>query len=179
MSSDAPVVFSLDANDVFGVLAASENINAAIKGLLKRQQTPDPVGVRFMKDLKAAFSSPRSEAAKTLIAQGLPRAAPYLIALGAHAYADVVERVSAPIIEEFADDFNATYQANSGSNAVTVSDEKEFSRIMREAIGRIENALSQIQSPSGTNPSAFMRAVMISAIFEPGVIDAGYDRGLF
>lgn len=183
MSNEAADVFSLDPNDVFKTLAASANINAAIKGLLKRQQNPDPTGVRFMKDLKAAFSAPRGAAAEALIAKSLPRFAPYLIALGAHAHADIVERVSGPIIEEYADAFNATYQATPGgvpssTSSVSVSDEKNFSRIMKAAITRIEAELVGVDNSSEATPSAFMRAVLISAIFEPGVIDAGYDRGL-
>ncbi len=180
-TNDRPegTIFSYSAEDALAALRAAPNVNSAIKNFLKRQVQQDPQGARFVKDLKTILSSPRDEPALAFIEKHLSRFSPHLLAVGAYAFNEVVEKVSSGVVQNYADKFNETYQHSDQvadgveASNIKVTNEADFSKIMKEAVAMVESNLREQDQES-----PFLRAILLNAIFEPPVLEAGYDRGL-
>jgi hypothetical protein len=158
-------VYEFNTEQVFAAFNKAPNINAAIKNYLKRWATNQgPEAARFAKDLREVMTGRAPEAAKALIDKNLSKRRDTLLAIGACAHAELIDQVTAAIIEQYADDFNATYSA--AGESITVNKERDFEAIVEKALAQIEKLLAAQELPD----SKFLKAIAVSAIFEPAVL---------
>jgi hypothetical protein len=166
-------VFSFSSEDVVGTLKKSANINSAIKNFLKRQAAQGgESSARFAKDLRDVLLSKQEAGALTFVDRNVEKFSPHLLAIGAYAHAELVDKVAGKIVTKYADDFNSTYTSN--GEEIKVSNQTKFNSIMKNAASEIGADLEE----SGFADSQFLRAIVLNAIFEPPVLKAGVEEGL-
>jgi hypothetical protein len=166
-------VFSFSSQDVVETLKKSSNINSAIKNFLKRQAAQGgESSARFAKDLRDVLLAKQDTGALLFIDKNSEKFSPHLLAIGAYAHAELVDKIAGKIVTKYADDFNTTYSSN--GEEVKVSNQTKFNSIMKNAASEIGADLEE----SGFAESQFLRAIVLNAIFEPPVLRAGVEEGL-
>jgi len=158
-------VYDFNAAQVVDALSKASNINAAVKSYLKRQASSQGAeAARFAKTLREVLQSGNSERATSFIAKHLEVQRGALLSVGACAHAEVIESVTAKVIEKYADDFNMTYELD--GEEIKVTKPKEFEKISQQAIAMIDAHLKE-QDLAG---SSFVKAIAVSALFDGKVL---------
>ena len=155
----------LDYNveDVVSVFDASPNVNAAIKGFIKREVTKGDPGGKLAKSLAQVLASKDNDRITGFINKHKDENAGYLFAIGGYAHLEFITIISEQIVDNYAEDFNETYESDGTECKVT--NKAEFKKIAGAALKEIDEAIDNAELPE--NP--FMKNVVYNAIFEDAV----------
>jgi hypothetical protein len=156
----------METVEIVEVLKSAKNLNAALKNLMKREGDNNPDVVAFAKDMRARISGAKWNGIEDFIQRSMERNRQgYFLGLARYAFADVIDPLVEEIIEQFADDFNATYERS--EEGVTVVSPDRFREIVSQVSSMADNALKQADIPV----NAYSRATMFATVFESDVLE--------
>ncbi|MCB0340218.1 MAG: hypothetical protein KDD53_11470 [Bdellovibrionales bacterium] len=153
------------AQDAFECLSKAKNFNAAVKGFLKREVQGNADVGRFAKQVRDFVVKGREEPFVEFVKKQRQNAEWYLYALGSYAFFDFISEVSEAVFDEYAQEFNATYDIDNG--AVSFKDKSKFESIARQALELIDTQLKGSEYPK----SDFMRNVLLTSVFDRALMD--------
>ena len=152
------------SSEVVEAIHSAPNVNSALKNFLRNEiQKGDPAA-KFVKKLRTLASAKSSEALQSFIDQSLPKFEKHLFVIARYAHGNAVAEISSAIVENFAEDFNATFEKK--GDGVEVLNKEKFSEIVSQVVKNIESRLEQGSLPQG----GFMKSLMLDWIFEPEVL---------
>lgn len=149
--------------EIVTALKSCPNINAAIKTILKREVGNDQKLARFIKDLRDACLASQPERLNGFITKHIESHAPLFLSITRYGHFAVVDKITAPIIEKYADEFNTTYE--NLENSIKIKDSTKFTKIAREVVGTFPEKLKE----HGLPDSKFMREVLVTTLFDANV----------
>ncbi|MCB0317598.1 MAG: hypothetical protein KDD56_02495 [Bdellovibrionales bacterium] len=152
-------------DDAVKVFTASENLSAAIKNFVKREAVGDELGKKIAKNLSQALASEDSERIDGFIKKHKQDNGAYLFAIAGYAHFEFISIVSEQIVDNYADEFNKSYEIKEGE--FNYLNENEFKKIASSALKDIDEAIDNAELPA--NP--FMKNVVYNAIFDSAVLD--------
>ncbi len=148
--------------------SGAKNLNAALKNFLKREAQADPSIERFAKDFRAAASAVRPAAAalaiQAFIKKNHPAKELYFAAVARYAYPELFEATIGSIHQEYAEEFNRTYQTT--EQGINVVDRAKFQSIIKQVRARVEAALTGAGLPCNN----FLTNSFFLGIFEANVL---------
>ena len=154
--------------EIVQAFSGAKNLNAALKNFLKREAQADPSVERFAKDFRAALSAVRPAAAalsmQAFIKKNHPTKELYFAAVARYAYPELFEATIGSVHEEYAEEFNRTYQAT--DQGVNVTDRPKFQAIIKQVRKKVEAALVGAGLPCNN----FLTNSFFLGIFEPNVL---------
>ena len=156
--------------DAVAVLMKAPNLNSALKNFLKREiKAGDPAG-RFIKDLKSLSSSIQIKPFEDYVAQSRPAFDNHLLVIGKYAQVDQVNNIVGLIVEQYAEDFNSSYQTEElaeGAQKIAVTDKPKFEKIVKAAV----DIISKEQATAGYPDSNFFKNLVLLSVFDRPVLD--------
>lgn len=151
--------------DVVSALKSCPNINAALKNLLKKDIQANKELARVVKDLRDICQAPKNEQRLEAFVDRHIKKYPHIFqAVVRYGHFDKIDAITAPAIEQHAEQFNATYQNQEQS--ITITDRKRFDSIASQVISDFRKQLTGQQLPSDD----FMLSVLITTLFDPQVV---------
>ena len=156
-------MFAAEIEEVLEVFRTARNTNAAIKKILKQEVKRGSPEERFFKDFRNAVMSPRAaEATEFFIRRHYPAGERYFMVIAGYVHDEAMVDISSRIIDQYAEEFNETYEQRDSDIEVRNSERFEsLARAALEMIGLGEHNLPQ---------NAFMKNVLINRLFTPEVI---------
>ena len=151
-------------------LALAHQPNSALKNFLKQEvQKGDPVA-KFVKALKGVLAKKKKEAISEFVNKYHEKyQAPFFV-LSRYLHSVPLGEVAEGIVDKYADEFNETYETSGDS--ITVKNDAEFMRIVKDAVAQIESGLSERDLPS----TPFMKNLLIDWIFDEAVAKEVFER---
>lgn len=144
--------------------AAAKNLNAALKNLLKKESSGTPQIVSFAKEFRAAAGSGKSGPRDLFIERNYPEKELYFMGAIRYAFPELIEATVGAIIENYADDFNATYERK--DDKVAVTNAAGFKKIVKEVHEIVKRDLKAAEVPS----NSFMQNALLATVFEVDVL---------
>ncbi|NMC61921.1 MAG: hypothetical protein GYA55_02000 [SAR324 cluster bacterium] len=158
-------MFSSKKEEVVELFNQAKNLNAVIKKILKQEVKRGSPEERFFKDFRNVVISNRAtQLIEAFVEKHHPAAERYFMVIAGYIHDEAMVDISSKIIDEYADAFNATYSQN-GSD-IEITDQKNFEKIAKEALKKIENGLKEHDLPT----SSFLKGVLVNRLFTPEVV---------
>lgn len=151
-------------DEITACFAKAKNLNAALKGFLKREGTSNPQAASFAKDFRSAAGSGKEEAIRVFVERHYPKREVFFTGLARYAHPELVESVVATIIDTHADAFNSTYER--GESGISVKDAATFKKIVKDVQQIIDKGLVSAELPT----SNFMKNTLMASVFEVDVL---------
>lgn len=145
------------------VLSSAPNLNAALKTLLKREGRPGNLVEPFVKSLRNVVARNRDGELRKYVEEHYAAKPNHFLLLASYAFSSVCNAIAEKVINQYADTFNATYQAN--ENGVTVTNPEKFKSIINEVVEIVKSELNTAQVPCNN----FSVNAVLSTIFTPDV----------
>src|SRR5690606_18874328 len=101
-------MYSYTTEEILHALRAAPRFNAGAKRFLKSEVKKGERGERFMKGLRNAMAAHGDERLIAFLDRSLPDFEFHLFVLGRYLFWDEVSAITEAIIEQYADNFNAT-----------------------------------------------------------------------
>lgn len=144
--------------------SAAKNLNAALKSFLKREGNNGGSVAAFAKEFRNAAGSGKVPALQLFVERNFPVKELYFIGAARYAFPELVESTVGKIIERYAEEFNATYSRD--DQGVSVTDTKNFKRIVAEVRSMVEKELQAAELPKNN----FMVNSLLATVFEVDVL---------
>ncbi len=157
-------MFSTSSQEVIDAFSRAKNLNAALKGFLKREGRAGAALVSFAKSFRQAVATGRPAALQNYITQHFPAQEGFFMGVLRYAFPQQCEELLGGVIERYADEFNATYAKSEAG--VTVTNPQRFGEIVRAVLASFDAGLQQAELPN----SNFMRNALLAMVFEPDVL---------
>lgn len=151
--------------DVDTVLSSAENLNAALKTLLKREGRPGNSIEPFAKSLRAVVSRRREGELLKYIESNYEARSVHFALLASYAFPQIRDTVGEKVVTRYADVFNATYEKIDGG--IRITDKAKFQSIVSEVVEIVKSDLTQAGVPSNN----FSIYAFLATIFEPEVFE--------
>lgn len=154
--------------DVESSLQAAPNLNAAVKNLLKREaqgQGSEQL-VAFAKECRDVVQSRRDGALRSFIEKNYPRREAFFLGLARYAHSPTFTAVIENIFNEYAAEFNSTYET--GTDSISVTNPERFAAIVKGVSVMIDDGLRAAGLPINN----FLKNSLLVSIFEPQVLQA-------
>lgn len=154
----------ISPNDVTEALAAANNLNAALKTLLKREGKPGNTVEPFVKSLRGVVTRNRDDELRKYIHDHYETKPGHFAMLMSYAFPKVRDSIGESVYLKYAEAFNATFERN--ENSVRVVDLTKFTTIANQVSVMIAEGLEQSQVPVNN----FSKYAIMATIFEPDVL---------
>lgn len=151
--------------DVESVLSSANNLNAALKTLLKREGKPENSIESFVKSMRPVVARNRDGELLKYVEQHYPTKEVHFALLAAYAFPAVRESLINSVFEKHAENFNKTYERS--DNGIKITDAAKFQSIIEDVVVMVKGGLEQAGVPRN-NFSVY--SVLVS-IFEPDVLE--------
>jgi len=158
-------MYSYKREDLIAAFSAAPNINSALKGFLKHEVTKGDQSAKFVKAFRVAATAKNPEQFVEFVQKALPRYERHFFLIARHAYSAEVEPMLDVVIDQYAEEFNQSYDGE-GEN-VSVTDRKKFDSIAKSALQALDGELEKSSMLPNNN---FMRNMLVFSLFEEGVI---------
>lgn len=153
-----------DVHELRELLLRAKNLNSAVKSYLKNEVEKREEEIRFLKAVrKVALPTQRKQLERFLEQYGEEYTLSLFI-LVRHAYFSLLSPVVQRVIDEYAEQFNATYVTE--GEDVRVTDEATFSNIIQAAAGMLDEALQQ----AGLGGSKMLHKVFVHLLYDGAVV---------
>lgn len=150
--------------DVEAVLSSADNLNAALKTLLKREGKPGSSVESFVKTLRSIVARNRDGELLKYIEENYSVREVHFALLASYAFPAVRESVVGEVVEKHADEFNATYERTEGG--ISVVNHEKFQAIVKEVVVMVKAGLQRAGIPAND----FSVYALLISIFEPDVL---------
>ncbi len=152
--------------EIVEVFRNAKNVNAAIKKILKQEVKRGSPEERFFKDFRNAVISARaSEAIDFFVRRHYPAGERYFMVVAGYVHDDAMVDISAKIIDQYAEEFNSTYEQLESD--IEIKDSAKFESIARQALQMVEDGLREHQLPV----TPFLKNVLVNRLFTQEVIE--------
>src|SRR5687767_10319790 len=121
------MTMKISATDVEAVLSSAENLNAALKTLLKREARAENSIEPFVKSLRSVVTRNRDGELLSYIEQHYPTHEIHFALLASYAFPAVQDAIISEVFDKYAEDFNATYEKS--ERGIRITDPGKFSSI--------------------------------------------------
>jgi hypothetical protein len=154
--------------DVESSLQAAQNLNAAVKNLLKRESQGQGSAqlVAFAKECRDVVQTRREGALRSFIEGNYPRREAFFLGLARYAHGPAFTSIIENIFNEYAAEFNSTYET--GADSISVTNPERFTAIVKGVSVTIEDGLRSAGLPINN----FLKNSLLVSIFEPHVLQA-------
>jgi len=154
------VAVETNIEEVTGAFLAAKNTNAALKNFLKKEKPSDDSVVRFVKSFRNEVSGGSADKLRSFIEEHLDDHTDEFLMLARYAHPEFVATTAHQIINEYADEFNKTYEKDGAT--ITIKDKKKFESIVSKVSAIVDDELRKAGLPL-TN---FMRHAVLLYVFE-------------
>lgn len=152
------------AEDVIALLKASGNLNAAVKNFIKNELDADPKAHKFARAFKKAALSAREDALDEFVRKYYEEYEHLFYAMARYAHSGALGEIIELAIEEYAEDFNSSY--DSDEESIEIKDQDAFGRISRAVCELLVTQVSERNIPD----SPFLRNVFVGWLYDSPVI---------
>lgn len=157
---------TITASEIIEVLSVAKNLNAALKNLMKREGGANPAVAVFAKEFRSKVGGGRLVGAEGFIDKCIQKGREgFFFGVARYAFSDVIDAAVEQIIEQYADDFNATYERS--EQGISVADTARFQEIVSAVCELSTAALRTAEVPV----NSYSKGVMLVTVFEPDVLE--------
>lgn len=160
-------MFSYTVEDAVACFQNANNLNSAIKKIVKSEAAKDPRTLRFTKAFKAAIKFQKQESLTSFLEKAFGEYDQHLFLVLRNSFSSDLEPILDSIISEYADSFNETYAIDYSSGTIEITAEQDFQKLGDEAMNKLIAGLEQNGMPS----NGFMKEATLYALFEPLVLE--------
>lgn len=150
--------------DVEAVLASANNLNAALKTLLKREGRSGNTVEPFVKSLRSVVTRGRDDELRKYVQDNYAGKEVHFALLASYAFPALRDSVGEKVIEKYADTFNATFERD--EKGIRILNPDAFKSIAKEVLEIVKTAISEAQVPCNN----FSMHALLANIFEPDVL---------
>ena len=157
-------MFSYNVGQLVEVFELANNMNAAVKKLLREEVNRGDPAEKFLKRIRGVLASKTPGALERFLEEQLPKYESCVFPLVASAHRQAVQPVVDEIIARYADEFNRSYEQT--GEDIEYRDRAAFERIVAQVNGTVEAALKE----KGLPVTGAMKNAVMSQIFDPAVL---------
>ena len=159
-------MFKYSSDDVLSCLLEAKNLNAAAKKFMKGDTSGDPRTAKFIKAFRDVAKTPKKERLQNFVEKTFENYPEHLLVACRNAYGNQIDSILDPLIETYAENFNATYSQSTPA-AITISNEEQFSTIGKSAVDAIISSLKTSELPN----NKFMQQTVAHSLFDRVVLE--------
>lgn len=157
---------AVTTTEIIEVLSVAKNLNAALKNLIKREGASNPAVAVFAKEFRMKLGAAKLTGSEDFIDRCIEKGREKLFfGVARYAFAEVIDMAVERIIDQYADDFNATYERT--DEGISVKNPGRFKEIVTDVSTQSASALAEATIPV----NGYSRGVMLATVFEPDVLE--------
>ena len=154
--------------EIVDCFLSAKNPNSAVKTFLKKEVKKGDQAGKFAKTFRSVLTSADTQKESRVggfVEKYLPDYEMHFISIASYAHPEIVENVANEIIDQFAEEFNETYEMD--GDDLKVKDKTNFDRIGKQSLGIIDSKLTE----HGFGSNAFLKNVVMVSIFDYKVLE--------
>ncbi len=151
-------MFELTSEQAKHAFASAKNLNAALKHFLKKSELTNKEE-KFAKNFRVAVSAGKNRV-DFFIDNNFATQQKLFLKVSHFAFSELFSETIETIITKYGEEFNSTYSQN--DNDVSILDESNFKRIIKEVKIILDEFFSKLNHPS----EAFLKVSILTCIFD-------------